>query len=757
MSLGPRMSNIASIKPVRTSGKLCEVVRAEIEKLILAGKLKVNEQLPTENDLCKAFGVSRTVVREAIQRLEAQGLVQARVGSGSYVVPFQLDEIKSAMLRYGSLNPEPQTYLHMLDLRTVIECENAARVAQEPPAELLRELRELLVEMHALVRSPEASSRRADRLMQADMAFHMSVARATGNPFFSAILEPLKHLLSSYAAGIYRPVEDLIQTYDEHAAIVDAVEARDPERARAAMRRHIDQSRSRFITFMKAAPQPQPSPTPDPRPPAGSPGKAGRSSVVRLLIASLACLLTVTGARADVRLPNALGSNMVLQRDVPATVWGAADPAESVVVRFAGQERRTVADDKGRWSVTLDPLPASTEGRELVIEGKNVIRLTDVLVGDVWVCSGQSNMEYPVRRPEKYRGPPAGTPDLAAEALAAGRHEGLRLLKVQKVLSPGDLTTDGWQTAEGEALAKFSAPAFFFGKDIFRETGVPLGLIDVSWGGTRIEVWTDVGVYDRYPEIGAPTTRPLFVEGSPVGRQYDRMVRPLTPMRVKGFLWYQGESNVIIGETARYTPKFRALIESWRTAFNAADAPFYFVQLAPYAYNNRKQEPKIPTDALPEFREAQAAVLSLPRTGMVATTDLVDNLGDIHPWNKWVVGQRLALFALARDYGKTDINPESPRMTGIEADGSGAIVTFTHVGKGLSTSDGKPPAEFTVAGADGKFVPATAELLPGGRVRLSAPGVETVHEVRYAWHERARTNLQNAVGLPALPFRSAVR
>jgi sialate O-acetylesterase len=476
----------------------------------------------------------------------------------------------------------------------------------------------------------------------------------------------------------------------------------------------------------------------------------------RWLVAAVACAASPFMASAEVRLPRALGSDMVLQRDVPARIWGSADPGEDVAVRFAGQERQARADERGRWAVTLDPMPASDQGRELVVEGRNLVRLTGVLVGDVWVCSGQSNMEYPVRRPEQYRGPPTGMPDRAAEALAAGKHEGIRLLKIQKVLSPGDVTTDGWMPAEGEALAKFSAAAFFFAKHVHRETGVPIGLIDVSWGGTRIEVWTDAGVYDRYPEIGAPTTRPLFVDGHPVGRQYDRMVRPLTPMRVKGFLWYQGESNLLTGETARYALKFRALIESWRLAFEAADAPFYFVQLAPYAYANRKQEPRIRPEALAEFREAQAAVLSLPRTGMVATTDLVDNLGDIHPWNKWDVGHRLALFALARDYGKAELDPESPRMTGVAADGGGAVVTFAHAGEGLGTSDGKPPAQFTVAGADGRFVPAKAEILPGGEIRVSAEGVSEVREVRYAWHERAKTNLQNPLGLPALPFSATV-
>jgi GntR family transcriptional repressor for pyruvate dehydrogenase complex len=244
------MSRLPSIQPVRGPGKLCEVVRGQLESMILNGSIKVNDQLPTENALSGMFGVSRTVVREAIHRLEAQGLVQARVGSGSYVLPFRIDEIKAAMMRYGSLNPEPSTFLHMLELRELIECENAARVAATATPETLRDLQQIIDGMHTIIQAIRTDPKQSDRLLQADMDFHMTIARATGNPFFATILEPLKHLVATHIAGIYRGTDRLDETYKEHAAIVAAIASKDQAKARSVMLHHIEQSRKRFLGFI---------------------------------------------------------------------------------------------------------------------------------------------------------------------------------------------------------------------------------------------------------------------------------------------------------------------------------------------------------------------------------------------------------------------------------------------------------------------------------------------------------------------------
>ena len=484
---------------------------------------------------------------------------------------------------------------------------------------------------------------------------------------------------------------------------------------------------------------------------------------LRVMLASIAglCLLVLAGwaeahtAAAELRLPKALGSGMVLQRDLPSRVWGWAGAQALVSVEFAGKTYDTKAGADGAWQVMLLPMPANSRGQQLSIRsGGATVALDDVLVGDVWFCSGQSNMEYPMRRPERYRGPVAPSSDPAAEALAAGRHDGLRLFKVQKVLSTEDVTTTGWTVAEGEDLAKFSALAFFFAKEIHSKTGVPQGLIDCSWGGSRIEVWTPEDAYERFGQpADVPTTRPLFVDGARVARHYDRMVKPLVPFVVRGFLWYQGESNCMLGETGRYTQKQKALIASWRDLWQRPDAPFYMVQLAPYAYSARKQEVPLPRDLLPRFWEAQADVLSVANTEMVVTTDLTDNIGDIHPFNKWEIGRRLALIALGRDYGLTDVVYKHPVFESMEVRNGEILVRFTDVGGGLKTKDGATVSHFEVCGSDGRYIPAKAEIVSASEVRLTAAGVTQPTDVRFAWDERAQPNFVGGTGLPVRPFR----
>lgn len=476
---------------------------------------------------------------------------------------------------------------------------------------------------------------------------------------------------------------------------------------------------------------------------------------LRSHVALLLFSLLTSAALADVALPKVLTSNMLLQRDTAVRIWGTAAADENITVTFAGQTHTTRASPQGTWHINLDPMPANAQGRDMVIAANNTITLTNILVGDVWVCSGQSNMEYPLRRPAHYKGPPAGQPDPTAHALANGPYPGIRLFKVQKVLSPGDVTTDGWQTADEEALAKFSALAFFFAQKVHANTGIPIGLIDSSWGGTRIEVWTPSDAYNRFSDLsGVPTTRPLFVDNSPVGRHFDRMIKPLTPFAIKGFLWYQGESNCIIAETDRYTEKQRALIRSWRTAWSNETAPFYYVQIAPYHYSKRKQVPLLLRDLLPRFWEAQADALDLPHTAMVVTTDMTDTLSDIHPYNKWDIGQRMALVALARDYGKSDVVYRSPTYQGSTVNQSAMLVRFENTGGSLKTSDGKPPTDFLIAGPDGTFQPASAEIISADTISLTHPSITQPTAVRFAWDEAAHPNLRGGTGLPVMPFRS---
>lgn len=461
-----------------------------------------------------------------------------------------------------------------------------------------------------------------------------------------------------------------------------------------------------------------------------------------------------TADEVSVKLPRIFGDRMVLQHGMPLPVWGTARPGESIEVRFAGQSKSTRADAQGHWRVTLEPLKANETPAEMTVIGNSTLTFRDVLVGDVWLCSGQSNMEYPVKRPEKYRGPPPGSPDPATEALAVPDYPGIRLFKVQKVLSPDDVTTTGWQRCGGEALEKFSAPAFFFAQTLRPHINVPIGLIDSSWGGSRIELWTPADAYAKLPAFQhIPNERPLVVDGATAGKYYDRMIRPLAPFALRGVLWYQGESNLLTTDFKSYADKSEALINGWRDAWNSPQLPFYFAQLAPYAYANRKQEPPVLPEMLAEFREIQTQTLRIPNTGMIVTTDLVDALGDIHPYNKWDVGRRFALVALNKTYNQPDVIASGPVMASVEFQPALARIRFESVGNSLASRDGKPLTHFELAAADGVFKPATAVIRETNVVEVTSPDVQLPVSVRFAWHERAMPNLAGSTGLPAVPFR----
>ncbi|MGD1029835.1 MAG: sialate O-acetylesterase [Opitutaceae bacterium] len=436
--------------------------------------------------------------------------------------------------------------------------------------------------------------------------------------------------------------------------------------------------------------------------------------------------------RGTVSLPAVLGDHAVLQRDAEIPVWGWAGPGEPVAVSFAGQTRSTRADAAGRWRVTLAPLAASAQPRDLLVQGINTVRSRDVLVGEVWLCSGQSNMEKPL-------GERAGQkPVFNFEAeLAAAHFPEIRLMKVPKLKadSPAPDAQTGWVPCEPASLdqTKFSAAGYFFGRKLFQELQVPIGLIDSTFGGTLIEPWTP---------------------GSPAGNLYNGMIHPLVPFRLRGVLWYQGETNLMdLNDGANYSGKMERLIDGWRAAWRQPDLPFYYAELAPFAYHLFMPERVASPELLPRFWEAQAACRRIPHTGMIVTTDLVDDLFDIHPRNKQEVGRRFALLALARTYGRNDVVCEGPEYRRLELRGDRAILHFDGVDGGLMSRDGKALTWFTVAAAGGEFQPAAAEI-DGDTVVVHSPRVARPAIVRFAWDEGARPNLCNRAGLPALPFRT---
>ncbi|MGL4943621.1 MAG: sialate O-acetylesterase [Thermoguttaceae bacterium] len=506
--------------------------------------------------------------------------------------------------------------------------------------------------------------------------------------------------------------------------------------------------------------------------------------MLTLVCVSVATALSATAIWADVKLPAIFSSNMVLQQGRNVPVWGWADPAEEVTVAFGDASVKTTTGADGRWQVTLPPMNANAEGRRLTVTGKNTVSCDNVLVGEVWMCSGQSNMQWSVRASKD-----------AENEIAAANYPTIRLFQTKNTWNslPQTDTDASWQVCSPETVPNFSAVGYFFGREINKELNVPVGVINSSWGGTRIEPWTTPAGFRAVPalaEISASvetkvpgsetynrvtrevaekfaawktafdraieenTLPPLPPEYPANLRPYDNhqqptvlyntQIHPVVPFAIQGTLWYQGESNV--GEGMVYADKMRALIAGWRDAFKNPKLPIYFVQLAPYHYGN--QDPGV----LPTSWEAQEKFAeSDDHAGMVVIHD-IGNINDIHPTNKQEVGRRLALLAFKNDYGRTDIAAESPILEKMERNGGEIVLTFTR-GKSLATLDGKAPSHFEVAGADGIFHAADATIR-GTEIVLSSPEVKEPYLVRYGWHKTAEPNVINEAKLPLGAFRA---
>jgi Domain of unknown function (DUF303). len=473
---------------------------------------------------------------------------------------------------------------------------------------------------------------------------------------------------------------------------------------------------------------------------------------------------------ADVRPGPLFRDGAVLQRDMPAPVWGEADPGEAVVVEWRGARHETVADERGRWRVVLPAMPASTGPSELVVSGKNTVRVRDVLVGELWLCSGQSNMAWTV----------AQSADAGAE-IAAADFPLIRHFQVAKTVAarPAFSVAGAWKAASPKTAGDFSAVAYYFGRELHRRLGVPVGLINASWGSTHIESWMSPAalasdpafetVHRRWAEVvaahpaklaahaealaaweaaGRPAKRRPRSPDGPGGRLepsglHNGMIHPFTPAAIRGVIWYQGESNSARHE--EYARLFTGLIESWRSEFARPGLPFYFVQLAS---NIRRHDPS--GEEFSHIREAQRTALALPGTGMAVTIDIGDPR-NIHPSNKQDVGRRLARLALKRVHGLEleDSGPLPAFARRGKPDTGEVRVAFFHAA-GLAATDPALPG-FEVAGADGVFFDATARL-EGESVVLRSPRVGAPETVRYAWGNNPPSPLRNAAGLPASPF-----
>ena len=490
-----------------------------------------------------------------------------------------------------------------------------------------------------------------------------------------------------------------------------------------------------------------------------------------------ATLLPIGTARADVTLPAVVGNHMVLQRDQPLPIWGWADPGEEVTVTFGENKATATADASGKWQIKFPAMQAGGP-LEMTIAGKNSIKLTNILMGEVWVGSGQSNMQWSVMASAN-----------AEQEIAAAKFPKIRLFSVPLVPSgaPARDVNARWVECSPATVGQFSAVLYFFGRELHTTLDVPIGLINTSWGGTRIEPWippagfasqktlkkeldnlqSTLKNYQAVLKANIKILRPWFdiaekaaaageeipdppvLPGHPLNSNgaltglYNGMVHPLVPYAIRGVIWYQGESNR--GQGMYYHELMKGLIQGWRTVWGQGDFPFLFVQLAPFRYGGSET-------ALPEIWEAQTATLAVPNTGMAVITDIA-NLGDIHPTNKQDVGKRLALWALARTYNKEKVAYSGPLYESMTVELDEARIKFKHAEGGLLSRDSKPLTWFSVAGADRKFHPASATI-SGDTVVVRSDKVMTPVAVRFGWNQLAEPNLINKAGLPASPFRT---
>lgn len=495
----------------------------------------------------------------------------------------------------------------------------------------------------------------------------------------------------------------------------------------------------------------------------------------RMFVGALACLAWTGGARADVKLHALFSDHMVLQQDKPVMVWGWADDGEEVTVEVGPRKASTKAKE-GRWMVKLRKLDAGGPW-EMKVTGKNQITLRDVLVGEVWVASGQSNMEWPMSRTKG-----------AEEAIARASHPRLRLFTVpkKKATEPRDNVEGAWTECDPGSVKSFSAVGYYFGRDLQQALDVPVGIIHTSWGGSPAEVWMShdwladnpeyqkdiLNAYQdasrRYQEAldrfkkekaAAEAEGKEFNKNGPrapwrPAELYNGMIASIIPYTIQGAIWYQGESNA--GRAWQYRRLFADMILNWRHDWDQGKFPFLLVQLAPWDKNRRRSLEEItaePTESdWAELREAQLlATQNLPNVGMAVITDAGDK-DDIHPQDKEPVGARLARAALGIAYDK-DIVYSGPVYKKMKVEDGKVVLTFDHAGGGLEARGGDLTG-FAIAGEDKRFVWAEAKITGEDQVVVSSPEVKEPVAVRYGWSDFPVVNLYNQEGLPATPFRT---
>ena len=439
-------------------------------------------------------------------------------------------------------------------------------------------------------------------------------------------------------------------------------------------------------------------------------------------------------ALANVSLPAIFTDHMVLQQNQEVVLWGWAKPNEevSVIASWDNNELKTVADNQANWSLKLKT-PAAGGSYQIKIKGYNEIWLHDVLIGEVWLCSGQSNMEWTPR---------AGI-EGGEEAIKQANFPEIRLftVEVRSAANPQNDLGGKWLICTPETMIDFSAIGYFFGKKIHQELQVPVGMINASWGGTPAEIWMPADSVNQNPVLATAAQKLEEQKWCPVkpGRAYNAMIAPLIPFRIAGVLWYQGETNT--NNPLTYKELFSTLIQTWRSLWGY-EFPFYYFQIAPYKYGT----PEVGAIV----RDAQRRTLTITNTGMVVISDIGD-IDDIHPRNKIDAGNRLANLALNKTYGKSEIAIYGPLYQDYKIEKNKIRIYFDYA-DGLNAKGGKL-TDFEIAGEDQKFYPADAEI-QGSTIVVSSPKVKAPVAVRFAWDNVATPNLFNSAGLPASCFRT---
>jgi sialate O-acetylesterase len=500
-------------------------------------------------------------------------------------------------------------------------------------------------------------------------------------------------------------------------------------------------------------------------------------------LALLAVSLVSPAAQADVTMPAIFSDHAVLQRDVKLPVWGWAKPGEIVEVSLAGQKQQSETDDSGRWQVTFAPL-ALGEPLTMMVEGKNRIEIKDLLVGDVWLCSGQSNMEWRVEH--------SLDPELE---IPAANYPDLRLLKVKNEgdQNPQVDSTDHWQRCTPQTAESFSAVGYYFGRELQQIERVPIGMIDNSWGGSSCEAWirrdllegnelyqpllerwnktmadfdadpASADFRSKYAEwqkkdaegrksgqpnlAGRPQWNSVATNNIRPASLYNGRICPIAPYAIRGAIWYQGETNV--DRAYQYREMFPLMVKTWREKWGQGDFPFYWVQLADF-----KDEIASPGDSdWAELREAQTMALDkVTNSGQAVIID-IGEANDIHPRDKQTVAKRLARLALADTYGRK-LSHDSPSYEKMERRGDAIVVRLSNVNGKLVTFDNKPATGFAIAGNDRKWVWADAQIVGDNEIEIRSDAVPEPVAVRYAWADNPVCNLYDSVKLPVTPFRT---